>query len=328
LKKLLYGLIGFVVVLTLVLAGILVNLLLIAPKPPTAIDTLTSIADTHTLPPLQTYSARDGAALAFRQYPGAADRIVVLLHGHTGSSVEMDRLARGLSQAGYTVLVPDIRGHGASGSRGDIAYLGQLDDDLTDLMISIRKAHPTASVNLVGFDAGGGLALRFDGGEYGGLFDRYVLLAPYLGFNAPTVRAGLGGKAAVSVPRLFALAILDKLGIHRFDTLPVVAFAIPSGNPDQTPTYTMRLWQNFGPDLNYRGDFNRATKPIIILDGTKDEVMVPNQFAPNVTWIPSVKAVYLLPGLNHRDLIVSPTARDAILAVLRGGAPKGAASAL
>jgi alpha-beta hydrolase superfamily lysophospholipase len=35
--------------------------------------------------------------------------------------------------AGITTYVPDIRGHGGSGRRGDIDYIGQLDDDLADL---------------------------------------------------------------------------------------------------------------------------------------------------------------------------------------------------
>jgi alpha-beta hydrolase superfamily lysophospholipase len=52
--------------------------------------------------------------------------------------------------AGFSVYVPDLRGHGADGRLGDIDYLGQLDDDLADLIEVVRREHPQAAVTLVG----------------------------------------------------------------------------------------------------------------------------------------------------------------------------------
>jgi hypothetical protein len=43
-----------------------------------------------------------------------------------------------------TAVAVDIRGYGASGMRGDIAYIGQLDDDMTDLVGELRKSHAAA----------------------------------------------------------------------------------------------------------------------------------------------------------------------------------------
>ncbi len=37
--------------------------------------------DRSGLPPLNLYRARDGAALAYRSYPGNPDRVAVLIHG-------------------------------------------------------------------------------------------------------------------------------------------------------------------------------------------------------------------------------------------------------
>jgi non-heme chloroperoxidase len=45
----------------------------------------------------------------------------------------MNPLAKTLQAEGVTVYAPDLRGHGSSGRRGDIDYIGQLDDDLVDL---------------------------------------------------------------------------------------------------------------------------------------------------------------------------------------------------
>jgi hypothetical protein len=47
-------------------------------------------------------------------------------------------------QAMETAVAVDIRGYGASGMRRDIAYIGQLDDDMTDLVGELRKSHAAA----------------------------------------------------------------------------------------------------------------------------------------------------------------------------------------
>jgi len=54
-----------------------------------------------------------------------------------------------------------MRGHGESGSRGDIAYIGQLEDDLDDFMKQVLEVEK--GVTLIGFSGGGGFALRFAG---------------------------------------------------------------------------------------------------------------------------------------------------------------------
>jgi len=68
---------------------------------------------------------------------------------------------------------------------------------------------------LIGHSAGGGFVLRIAGGPLAEKFDRFVLLAPYLGYRAPTNRPneGRGKWAEVDMPRLVALALLNRLGL-------------------------------------------------------------------------------------------------------------------
>ncbi len=136
-----------------------------SPPPPmaTVYDTVRRI-DMSGLPPLQRYTARDGATLAYRAYPGGNERVAVLIHGSTGSSRNMNPLAKALNAAGATVYALDMRGHGDSGRRGDIAYLGQLEDDIADFAATMRPHHPGATVALIGFSAGGGFTLRVASG--------------------------------------------------------------------------------------------------------------------------------------------------------------------
>ncbi|MDR6412269.1 UNVERIFIED_ORG: pimeloyl-ACP methyl ester carboxylesterase [Burkholderia sp. 1595] len=218
--------------------------------------------DFHDLPPLQSFRARDGAALAYRVYPGHGNRAVVMLHGAAGSSFMLHALARAVQASGFTVYVPDLRGHGASGVNGDIAYNGQLQDDVADFARFVHRAQPGASLSLLGHSAGGGLALRFAGGPDGALFGRYVLLSPMLARNAPTVRPGVGGFAKPFKARYVGLTILDRFGVHGFESQPVLAFAVPAAPGNMmTPLYLYRLSENFTQDAHYLDDLRHIARP-------------------------------------------------------------------
>src|SRR5271167_142850 len=168
-------------------------------------------------PDLSRFQARDGTWLAYRLYraaSGARDRLAILAHGSSASSIEMNQVATALAQAGVTAVAVDIRGHGASGTRGDIAYQGQLDDDFADLIAELRKTYPAARFSLIGHSSGAGFALRIAGSKLGDAFERFVLLAPYLGHSAPTNRPAAGPAlwASPDLPRILVSVFLDKLG--------------------------------------------------------------------------------------------------------------------
>src|SRR5205085_11240665 len=132
-----------------------------------------------------------------------------------------------LAARGVQTFAVDIRGHGASGSRGDIRYVGQLEDDLADLVGEIRKSHPAGPLTLIGHSSGGGFALRVAGSPIQNLFARTVLLAPYLGYDAPSTRPSSGGWARADIPRILGLLALRELGVTCCEALPVLAFAVP-----------------------------------------------------------------------------------------------------
>src|SRR3546814_6500667 len=74
-------------------------------------------------------------------------RAVILVHGSTADSASMHSLARARQSMPDppTVYALDIRGHGQSGPlRGDIAYVGQLEDDLADFLAASRLDHHAA----------------------------------------------------------------------------------------------------------------------------------------------------------------------------------------
>jgi alpha-beta hydrolase superfamily lysophospholipase len=269
------------------------------------------------MPGIERFHARDGTELGYRRYPAGSPtgKIAMLVHGSSGSSTAVHSLAKALAARGVETYAPDIRGHGASGTRGDIAYLGQLEDDLSDLVGEIRKTSPGAPLTLIGFSSGGGFALRVAGSPMQKLFERTVLLAPYLGYDAPSTRGqDAAGWASPDIPRLIGLTVLRRLGILCCESLPTVAFAVaPNSSSILASTYSYRLMRNFGPThaygQAYRADLSAAVKPVAVFAGSADELMFADKYKDAVGDRVPVK---LIDGVNHMGLVSDTAAVSAI----------------
>jgi pimeloyl-ACP methyl ester carboxylesterase len=303
-------------------AAITAALMLASPvRPPPPLVSIHEGAmriDAAGAPDLSRFQARDGTWLAYRLYPaanGARDRVAILAHGSSASSIEMHVVAAALAHAGVTAVAVDIRGHGASGTRGDIAYRGELDDYLADLMGDLRKTYPAARFSLIGHSSGGGFALRIAGSPLGDSFDRFVLLAPYLGYTAPTNRPaeGPGLWALPDTPRIVATAILERIGIDWPQSLPAIAFAnVPEAKMNVTSQYSFRLLQDYTAPLDWKGAFLHAKGRIAIVAGANDQLMDAEAYRGALP--PLGASVTILPGVDHIGIVYRPEAIKAILA--------------
>ncbi len=269
------------------------------------------------LPALDRFQARDGTRLAYRLYPaanGASDRLAILAHGSSASSEEMNAAALALAGAGIAAVTIDARGHGASGSRGDIAYIGQLDDDLADLVAHLRASYPAARLTLIGHSSGGGFALRVAGEPLGAAFDRFVLLAPYLGYTAPTNYAaeGKGLWASPDLPRIVALALLTRVGLDLGQSLPTIAFAVaPEAAMAVTSRYSYRLQINYGPPQDWQGALRSPPGRIALIAGERDELMDAEAYRRVVP--PLGPSVTVLPDVDHMGIVYAPAALRALV---------------
>jgi pimeloyl-ACP methyl ester carboxylesterase len=276
--------------------------------------------DQTGLPTLSTFQARDGTSLAYRLYPSAGDtkNIAIVIHGSAGDSVGMNQIAKRLAAENFTVVAPDIRGHGASGTRGDIAYYGELDDDVEDLLANLRRQYPQARFSLLGFSLGGGYALRLAASSrLGGNFDRLVLLSPFLGPDADSTRqSGASAPwADVDIPRIIALFTLHRVGIPCCEALRVIAYAVaPDSQKYVTPQYSFRLLSNFSVPRRLDAAFHRLKVRTTIIVGGADELMVPERYADIVRGIQPAIDVKILPALGHMDMLHVPAAIDAVAA--------------
>jgi hypothetical protein len=132
-----------------------------------------------------------------------------------------------------------------------------------------------------------------------------VLLAPYLGYDAPSSRPNSGGWANPDVPRFIALSLLRKLGFPWGEALPAIAFAVP---PDSSailnPTYSYRLMRNFGAS-NYRADAAAATGPLAVFSGSSDDLIRSDRLRDAVGDCATIR---IIDGVNHLGIISDPAA--------------------
>ncbi|MGR4927920.1 alpha/beta hydrolase [Bradyrhizobium sp. CAR08] len=273
--------------------------------------------DWSTLPPLERFQARDGTWIGFRHYAAnglATGRGAIFIHGSSGSSGTVNHaLTHAIAARGVETWALDIRGHGGSGTRGDIGYVGQLEDDLVDFVAQIRKTAPELPLTLIGHSAGAGFSLRVAATPImQDMFVRTVLLAPYLGYDAPTNKPHAGGWANVDLPRFFALATLRKIGIDCCSQLPVLALAVPATSAKYlVSTYSDRLTRNFAT-RGYRTDFPATTRPITIFGGAEDEMMISDKYAETVQAVKPSVDVKIIDGINHMGIVTNPKAISVI----------------
>lgn len=289
------------------------------PPPMASVENAFKGADFTGMPEKSHFTARDGTRLDYRAYPGDPRRVVVLVHGSSGTSQSMHFVAQALHQDGATVYALAMRGHDGTGRYGDVDYIGQLDDDLVDFVTTLPAKPQGGTRVLLGFSSGGGFVLRFAGSPNGHLFDRFILVSPQMPARSPLMRPNGGGWVSVSIPRVILLSTLDRFGIHAFDGLEAIHFAVaPQNEKYQTSSYSWRMLRNFGPSDDYLGDLKRAPGPVAILAGQNDEIFHSDRYAATLKPARPDLTITLVPGLGHMDMTTKPSAlaaiRDAVAA--------------
>lgn len=251
------------------------------------------------------YMARDDKKLFYRYLQGNTEKILILLHGSGSEGRYLLPLAEKIrSSLGFHVIVPDLRGHGRSAlsSMGDINYLGQYEHDLEDLNKHLKQDFPGASITLGGHSSGAGLAVKYGGGTLMP-FDGYLLLAPYLGYAAPTVKPNSGGWVQVAKKRYIGLSMFNQIHVTTFNHMPVIYFNRPENRVDalQAESYSYRLNESFSPQ-DYAQNLKSNHYPILVLVGTEDDAFYAEKFKPVFLEHAPHATVRLIENTKHLDL--------------------------
>lgn len=288
-------------------------------------------ADYSDLPAVTKFKARDGTDLAYRRYdaavPGAP--YLVLVHGSGWNSMQWHPLAEWLAAQGLaTVIAPDLRGHGVNPDpRGDVGHVGQLEEDMADLIAVIRRPGDPRRVILGGHSSGGGFVIRFAGGKPRVPVDGYVLMAPFLKHDAPTMRPNSGGWAQPATRRIIGLVMLNRIRFPALNHLPVISFAMPQAVLDgpygdlATTVYTYRMNVSFAPRGDYEADLRAIDKPMLVLAGADDEAFRADRFEAVIAAQTDQGAYAVLPGVSHLGIVTGAAVRPVLAAWLRDRFP-------
>lgn len=288
-----------------------------------AIDFTTAISTDYTdLPASLSYIARDGEKLTFRLYgdPETSERTIILLHGSGWHGMQFHPMARHLAaNAASLVAVPDLRGHGTHPPRrGDVDHIGQLEEDVADLIEHLSTITSENPLILGGHSSGGGLVVRFAGGTYKDRADGFILLAPFLKYDAPTTRPNSGGWAYPATRRIIGLTMLNAIGIRALNQLPVIAFAMPASvlegpyGDTVTAEYSYRLNTSFAPRMDYEKDLAAMRQPFLLVAGTADEAFHASLYQPVISKWTGSGTYELVSEATHIDILTDPRAIDIV----------------
>ncbi|RST30834.1 alpha/beta fold hydrolase [Sphingomonas ginkgonis] len=246
---------------------------------------------------LQRWTASDGVELAYHEV--GAGRAVILLHGLFSDAqlnwVKFGHAAR-LEAAGFRVIMPDLRAHGASGKPHDPACYppGILARDLRELVAGLSLA----DYDLGGFSLGGRTTVQA------------------VGEGAQPRRAVLGGMGIEGLQRWvlrkrFFLDAID--GFDAFDRGDPHWLTVQFMKSQKIDRVAARLLLDGFEDA--RMDWLEAfTMPTLVVCGTEDHdngsALELSQRLPNAIYVP-------VPG-THMSSVTKPELGHAIAQFLAG----------
>jgi alpha-beta hydrolase superfamily lysophospholipase len=268
------------------------------------------------------FRAPDGSRLFARYFPVAEPATTVLLvHGMGGDSRPYNRTAGRLREAlAADVYALDLRGHGRSDGRaGDVDAVGQYEEDLAAVISAIRAERPGARLVLAAHSMGGGIAARYAMRPAEPAVDAYVLYAPELGRDAPTIRSdppppGVEPWLKLDLPRLLGLVMLNTIGVTALDGLPIVA--LHTTEEDRVRAYSFRALASAGPDSHAEA-LAAFAAPLLVVVGSEDEAYRADRYAAAVAEHARAPArVEVIEGASHNGVLHDPRAVAAVAAWL------------
>ncbi|MDL4842212.1 alpha/beta hydrolase [Aquibacillus rhizosphaerae] len=218
-------------------------------------------------------TSSDNLALKANMYKNENNnhKWAIVVHGYTGNSTQMTRWIRNFHEKGYSVLAPDLRGHGES--EGDYIGMGWHDRlDMLQWIETITNDEPEAEIALLGVSMGGATVMMASGEK--------------LPANVKVIIEDCGYSSVMDV---FTYQLDDLFGLPRF----------PIMNAANTLT-NIRA----GYDLNEASAIKqvaKSTTPMLFIHG-EDDSFVPFQMLDEVYNAADVeKDRLIIPGAGHGE---------------------------
>ncbi|TQD36246.1 alpha/beta hydrolase [Haloflavibacter putidus] len=249
---------------------------------------------------------RDGNKLFSKIYPSKSKTALILIHGSGSESRYLETLAGNISHDYFaTVITPDLRGHGRNlKDQPDINYIGQLEEDIEDIIKYTKDSLHAKKIILAGHSSGGGLVLRYIANSALTKVDKAIMIAPYLGHDAPTVKPKSGGWVTVGIKRWVGLSLLNTIGIEKYNEKPVLFFNRAKAYEDslQNKSYSYRMAVNFAPK-NYEKDIANVRTNSLVLVGSEDESFYSNKFKEVYSPAAEYTDIQIMQNVNHLNIV-------------------------
>ncbi|MEM7112122.1 MAG: hypothetical protein AAF614_06795 [Chloroflexota bacterium] len=145
--------------------------------------------------------------------------------------------------------------------------------------------------------------------------DGYLLFAPHLGTDAPTLSqpnpetADLAvAYSQLHVPRLIGLIMLNQVGIQSLNHLDTLYFNLTD---EVTHTCSFSATANSAPQ-DYAAALTAVSAPMLVVVGSNDEAFVADAYETAVSEYSSAGVVHIIDGENHNSILQSITAMTLI----------------
>ena len=150
-----------------------------------------------------------------------------------------------------------------------------------------------------------------------------ALLALYLHRSAPPVRHREDSWVSVGLPRFVALSLLNRIGIARWNDLPVLRLGLDEAIKGRlTCSYSYTLAMAFQAHEDYQGDIRGGHQAMQVLGGSEDKWFDASQYEATIVQAGRKLPVTMVPGVNPMGLTLDRRAMPAIIDAAAGhGAP-------
>jgi pimeloyl-ACP methyl ester carboxylesterase len=220
-----------------------------------------------------------GHRVAYRRV--GSGPVVLLIHGIAGTSALWDTLVPALARS-WTVVAPDLPGHGQSGSSAGDYSVGALAATTRDLLLALGEDRAT----VVGHSLGGGVAMQFcylfpefaerlvliSSGGLGRTVNPVLRSAALPGAELVTMGLGLGVRSAGALARRLPL-VPRPSGVLAELERSVAALA----DPETRAAFHATLRAVVGPQGQrvFAGDrlYLAETMPTLIVWGAEDRII-------------------------------------------------------
>ena len=261
------------------------------------------------------FPLNDGVWIAARQVgPNTAADVVLMVHGIAAAGERWVNPAGLMSEAtGARVIAMDLRGHGgSSGTRYDLDYIGQYEDDIAEVIEQLRTENLAQRVWLAGHSMGGGIVLRYALKPERPAVAGYIMLAPIFGPGPTAPTAALPDAPLwIDHARMTGLILLNLVRIRGFNHLPVAYVNAP---PDH-PAYSFAALASGLPlpPATPVSALAAMQCPFLIVAGSDDVAVRAEGYKEVVGDLPHGR-IELLPALGHDNLLNDPQTHRIIAA--------------